>query len=132
VPPTPAHSSFVGAIVYFSAYFQEVQDASPAAVGLDVAAVGIALALAAAFTGRAWKEHDWTTLRSLLADDVSFRGPLASIDDAAGCVEGLRRMAQILGRSTGTDSELDPLEHGKITASRVTFDARPFAPPDGD
>jgi len=28
----------------------------------------------------AWKANDWSTLRGLLADHVSFRGPLASID----------------------------------------------------
>ena len=31
----------------------------------------------------AWKANDWETLRGLLADDVSFRGPLASIDGGA-------------------------------------------------
>jgi SnoaL-like domain len=105
---------------------------------------------------RAWKEHDWSTLRSLLADDVTFRGPLASIDGAEGCVEGLKGMAQILtdvvvhkrfidGPDVLTWFDLHTsvapaaptanwthVEHGKITAIRVTFDARPFAPPDGD
>ena len=28
----------------------------------------------------AWKANDWERLRGLLADEVSFRGPLASID----------------------------------------------------
>ncbi len=31
---------------------------------------------------RAWKDKDFTTLRALLADDLTFRGPLASLDDA--------------------------------------------------
>jgi ketosteroid isomerase-like protein len=30
----------------------------------------------------AWLENDWDELRGLLADDVAFRGPLASIDGA--------------------------------------------------
>lgn len=44
--------AFVGAIVYFSAYFQQVRGASPIAAGLDVATVGIAYALAAAASGQ--------------------------------------------------------------------------------
>jgi DHA2 family methylenomycin A resistance protein-like MFS transporter len=44
--------AFVGAIVYFSAYFQEVQRRSPAAAGLAVCAIGVAYALAAAWSGR--------------------------------------------------------------------------------
>lgn len=45
---------------------------------------------------RVWKDHDWTTLRSLLADDATFRGPLGSADDADTCIRGLQGMAQIL------------------------------------
>lgn len=44
--------AFVGAIVYFSAYFQDVQGQSPTAAGLDVSAIGIAFALAAPVSGR--------------------------------------------------------------------------------
>jgi MFS transporter, DHA2 family, methylenomycin A resistance protein len=44
--------SFVGAIVYFSAYFQQVQDRSPIEAGLDVSAIGVAFAIAAALSGR--------------------------------------------------------------------------------
>jgi MFS transporter, DHA2 family, methylenomycin A resistance protein len=44
--------SFVGAIVYFSAYFQQVQGHSPVRAGLDVAPVGVALALVAPLSGR--------------------------------------------------------------------------------
>ncbi|HEY2595263.1 MAG TPA: MFS transporter, partial [Chloroflexota bacterium] len=39
--------AFVGAIIYFSAYFQQVQGLSAGATGLDVAAIGIAYAVAA-------------------------------------------------------------------------------------
>lgn len=104
---------------------------------------------------RAWKDHDWTTLRALLADDVSFRGPLASLDDADACVEGLKGMAQIMtdvvvhhrfvdGPDVLTWFDLHTsiaapvptanwshVENGRITAIRVAFDARPFAPPAG-
>ncbi len=44
--------AFVGAIVYFSAYFQQVQARSPIHAGLDVSAIGIAFALAATLSGR--------------------------------------------------------------------------------
>ncbi len=44
--------AFVGAIVYLSAYFQQVQGHSPVAAGLDVAPIGVAFALAATASGR--------------------------------------------------------------------------------
>jgi DHA2 family methylenomycin A resistance protein-like MFS transporter len=44
--------AFVGSIVYFSAYFQQVQGHSPIAAGLDVSAIGIAFAVAASQSGR--------------------------------------------------------------------------------
>jgi MFS transporter, DHA2 family, methylenomycin A resistance protein len=44
--------AFVGAIVYFSAYFQQVQADSPITAGLDVSAIGVAFAVAASQSGR--------------------------------------------------------------------------------
>jgi DHA2 family methylenomycin A resistance protein-like MFS transporter len=44
--------SFVGAIVYFSAFFQQVQGHSPISAGVDVSAIGVAFALAAPLSGR--------------------------------------------------------------------------------
>jgi DHA2 family methylenomycin A resistance protein-like MFS transporter len=44
--------AFVGSIVYFSAYFQQVQGRSPVAAGLAVCAIGVAYAVAAAWSGR--------------------------------------------------------------------------------
>lgn len=44
--------AFVGSIVYFSAYFQNVQGHSPIQAGLDVSAIGVAFALAAPLSGR--------------------------------------------------------------------------------
>jgi DHA2 family methylenomycin A resistance protein-like MFS transporter len=44
--------AFVGAIVYFSAYFQQVQARPPIEAGLDVSAIGIAFALTATLSGR--------------------------------------------------------------------------------
>jgi SnoaL-like domain len=105
---------------------------------------------------RAWKAKDWTTLRSVLADDATFRGPLASVDDAEACMQGLKGMSQIMtdvvihktfvdGPEVLTWFDLHTtvappaptanwshVENGKITTIRVTFDARPLAPPDKD
>ena len=44
--------AFVGAIVYLSAFFQQVQGHSATDAGLDVAALGVAYAVAAALSGR--------------------------------------------------------------------------------
>ena len=44
--------SFIGAIVYFSAYFQEVQGRSATDAGLRVLPIGVALALTAPVSGR--------------------------------------------------------------------------------
>ena len=44
--------AFVGSIVYFSAFFQQVQGRSPVTAGLNVCAIGVAFALAAQLSGR--------------------------------------------------------------------------------
>ena len=44
--------AFVGAIVYFSAYFQQVQGHSAVTAGVDVATIGVAYAIAATASGR--------------------------------------------------------------------------------
>jgi hypothetical protein len=101
----------------------------------------------------AWLENDWERLRGLLADDVAFRGPLASIDGADECVDGMRGLAKIL---TGIDvrkrfvdgpdvltwfdlhtsvappaptANWSRVEDGRIMRIQVTFDPRPLAPP---
>lgn len=90
-------------------------------------------------------------LRSVLADDVTFRGPLGTADDAESCLRGLRGMAEITtgivvehrwvdGPDVLTWFELHTIlaapcatvnwshiENGKIKAIRVTFDARELA-----
>ena len=100
---------------------------------------------------RAWKEKDFATLRSVLADDATFRGPLGSADVAETCIQGLKGMGQILSDIVihhtfvdGPDvltwfdlhttvappcptANWSHTEHGKITAIRVTFDARELA-----
>jgi hypothetical protein len=101
----------------------------------------------------AWRGRDFAALRSLLADGVRFSGPLAEIDNADECVAGLERMSNIV---TGIEIEkvfvdgadvltwftlhtsvAPPLatanwshvSDGRIDRIRVTFDARPLAPP---
>lgn len=110
-------------------------------------------ALAATYFS-AWKAKDFQTLRSLLADDVTFRGPLGTADGADECMQGLQGMAQMITDIViqkifvdGSDvltwydlhtTKTDPVptanwshvENGKITAIRATFDARPLAPAD--
>ncbi len=104
---------------------------------------------------RAWKAKDFATLRSLLADDATFRGPLGSADNAEACMEGFRKMSTILtdvvihkifvdGSDVLTWFDLHTtiappaptanwshFENGKITSIRVTFDARDFSAPSG-
>jgi ketosteroid isomerase-like protein len=96
----------------------------------------------------AWQEHDWARLRSVLADDVTFRGPLGRADSADECIAGLRAMARTLDhidvRARLSDdtqvitwfdlhSTVAPptptanwtqVRDGKITAIRVAFDPR--------
>lgn len=102
---------------------------------------------------RSWLAHDWDALGALLADNVTFRGPLANLDDAESCLDGLKGMSQIVTDVVvhkvfvdGPDvltwfdlhtSVADPAptanwmhtESGRITAIRVAFDARPFGGP---
>ncbi len=84
----------------------------------------------------------------MLADDVTFRGPLGTADNAEECLAGLRGMAQTLDRievhaRLNDDSNVitwfdlhstiapptatanwTQVREGKITAIRVTFDPR--------
>jgi hypothetical protein len=102
-----------------------------------------------------WLARDFDSLRSLLADEVSFRGPLATIHGADDCVAGLRGMSQIVtdivvhkrwveGPDVLTWFDLHTtvappaptanwshVEHGRIARIHVTFDARGFGPPAG-
>ena len=99
----------------------------------------------------AWQARDFARLRSVLADDVEFAGPLARVKGGDECLRGLRGMAQIM---TGLEvrkvfrdgpdvltwfdlatsvAETIPVanwmhvEDGKITRIRVAFDARGIA-----
>ena len=94
---------------------------------------------------------DVQTARSLLADDLRFKGPIDEFDNADDYLQALGRLAQIV---TGTDvqkvvadaddvvtiydlhtsaggtspvAEWATVRDGKIAELRVYFDARPFA-----
>jgi hypothetical protein len=101
----------------------------------------------------AWKAKDFTTLRSILADDVDFVGPLAHVVGGDECAKGLEGLSSIAtdivvlkrfvdGADALTWFELHTadappspvanwshVENGKVTRIRVTFDPRPLLPP---
>jgi uncharacterized protein YbjT (DUF2867 family) len=52
-------------------------------------------ALATAYF-EAWRAHDFGRLRTLLADDATFRGPLGTADSGDECVAGLEGMAKMM------------------------------------
>jgi DHA2 family methylenomycin A resistance protein-like MFS transporter len=68
--------AFVGAIIYFSAFFQQVQDLSATATGLAVAAIGIAYAIAASVSGRAVSRFGerWLLLLGMVMCGVALLG----------------------------------------------------------
>jgi SnoaL-like domain len=106
---------------------------------------------AAATYFEAWQARDFTRLRSVLADEVDFAGPLGQVTGADGCQRGLEGMSRIMTGievrkvfAAGSDvltwfdlatSVADPVpvanwmhvEDGKITRIRVAFDARGIA-----
>lgn len=98
----------------------------------------------------AWKAGDLDTLRSILADDVEFSGPLANLKGRDDVVAGLVRLAEITSDivihkrfADGPDvltwfdlhTRIAPpapvanwshTDDGRITRIRVTFDPRPI------
>jgi ketosteroid isomerase-like protein len=98
----------------------------------------------------AWKVRDFETYRALLADDVSFIGPMATLNDADSCTKGIEGMSQIVtdiavqkvfvdGDDVLTWFDLHTsvappcptanwirVENGKIVSIRVAFDPRPL------
>jgi limonene-1,2-epoxide hydrolase len=98
-----------------------------------------------------WRSGDFDRVRTILADDVTFRGVLGNADGADACIAGLRGMAESImtdidvqviatdGPDVLTWFDLhnrmaDPIptvnwshvEDGRITRIRVTFDPRPL------
>jgi len=98
----------------------------------------------------AWQAGDFARLRSILADEVTFDGPLGHASNADECIAGLQHMSQLITdiviRKTFVDgpdvltwfdlhtAQTGPMptvnwrhvENGKITRIRVTFDPRPL------
>ena len=99
----------------------------------------------------AWPAKDFATLRGLLADDATFRGPLGTADSAEECVRGLTGMAELItdiviekmvvdGPDVLTWFQLhtaaaEPIptvnwshldDDGRISRIRVVFDPRPL------
>jgi hypothetical protein len=100
---------------------------------------------------RSWKNHDFAEFRSILADDVTFDGPLGHAGNADECVAGIQGMSQIVtdivirkmfvdGDDVTTWFDLhtkvadEPalvanwahLTNGKISTIKVVFDPRPM------
>jgi ketosteroid isomerase-like protein len=101
---------------------------------------------------RAFGSGDVPTARSLLADDLHFKGPIDEFDSADAYIESLARLATIVtgkevkkvladgndvvtiydlhtNTPAGTSSvaEWATVRNGRIAELRVFFDARPFA-----
>ena len=105
-------------------------------------------ARAAATYFDAWLAKDFARLRSVLADDVDFAGPLGQVKGADGCLRGLQGLSTIMTDiqirkvfTAGPDvltwydmattvAEPVPVANwmqvadGKITRIRVAFDPR--------
>jgi SnoaL-like domain len=99
---------------------------------------------------KAWKDKDFETLRSVLADDVTFSGPMGTADGVDECVQGMegmsKQMSDIVIHAVVSDESdvitwydlkmhgIQPLptanwshvENGKIASIRATFDPRPM------
>jgi hypothetical protein len=100
----------------------------------------------------AWKANDFDTMRSLVADDVRFEGPLATLEGAEDYIKGIQGLSQVISeiviRKVFVDGQdvltwydmhttvASPVavanwlhvEGSKITTLRVAFDARELAP----
>jgi ketosteroid isomerase-like protein len=99
----------------------------------------------------AWTSGDFETARSLMQDDMSFRGPIDTFDDADALLSSIKGLSQIVtgAERRGLIAEGDQVcvvydlhtapvptahvaewyrvEHGKIASMEAFFDARPFA-----
>lgn len=98
----------------------------------------------------AWSKNDFETARTLLHDDLSFRGPIDTFDNADDYLAALQRLAAMVksvdlqrtlaeGDEVVLMQELDTpvgrspvaewyrVRDGKIAEVQVYFDARPFA-----
>jgi hypothetical protein len=74
----------------------------------------------------AWRDNDFTTMRSVLDDKVDFVVHKTFVDgaDVLTWYDLHTRIAD-----PAPVAEWSHVENGKITMVRVVFDARPFSPP---
>jgi hypothetical protein len=99
---------------------------------------------------RCWLARDFDSLRTVLADGCTFRGPLGTAEDADACVTGLRGMSEVLedvvvhhrfvdgddvltwfdlhttGVPPAPTANWMHTEGGRILRIQVTFDPRPL------
>jgi len=99
----------------------------------------------------AWTSGDFETARSLLHDDMSFRGPIDTFETADALLGSIKGLAQIVTGAerrgliadgnqvavvydlhtgpvpTAPVAEWYRVEQGKIVSMEAFFDARPFA-----
>jgi ketosteroid isomerase-like protein len=99
----------------------------------------------------AWTSKDFGTARGLLADDLSFRGPIETLDSADALIESIKGLAQIVTGAerrglveqgdqvcviydlhtlpvpTAPVAEWYTVRGGQIASMQAFFDARPFA-----
>jgi ketosteroid isomerase-like protein len=99
----------------------------------------------------AWTRKDFDRARSLLHDDLSFRGPIDTFTDADSYLRAIRQLSQIVTGAhrrkifvDGDDvcvlydlntipvprsptAEWYQVREGRIASIQVYFDARPFA-----
>jgi hypothetical protein len=78
---------------------------------------------AAYFDG--WKRRDFAAVRSILADDATFDGPLGQARNADECIAGLQRMSQVMTgigiRKTFVDGP-DVLTRVGLPHGRIHYD----------
>jgi ketosteroid isomerase-like protein len=96
----------------------------------------------------AWKGKDFEALQALLAEDVTFKGPLGTADNRDQCIAGLKGLGQlitdiVIHRMFVNDADVitwfdlhtsiagpvpvanwSHIENGKITRIRAAFDPR--------
>jgi ketosteroid isomerase-like protein len=99
----------------------------------------------------AWTSKDFEKARSLLHDDLSFKGPIETLDNADALMRSLEGLAQIVTGAerralleqenqvvviydlhtvpipTAPVAEWYTVRDGKIASMQAFFDARPFA-----
>jgi hypothetical protein len=89
---------------------------------------------------RAWKDKDFETLRSIIGDSATFRGPLAGLEHMSAMVSDIVVLKRwVDGPDVITWFDLHThdappvptvnwshVEDGRITRIRVTFDPRPL------